>query len=91
MIVAPPVLVPAVQDAEPAVKPFEEVGEWLEPVRAMLTTRFGADKMDAINALLLETGAVIAGGSILRGRRTARRRSGKPDPCHRQRQDPRNV
>ena len=66
MIVAPPVPVPAVQDAEPAVKPFEEVAEWLEPVRTMLAGKFGADKMDRVNALLQETGAIIAGGSILR-------------------------
>ena len=66
MIVAPPVPVPAVQDAEPAVKPFEEVAEWLEPVRTMLAGKLGADKMDRVDALLLETGAIIAGGSILR-------------------------
>ena len=66
MIVAPPVTVPAVQDSQPAVKPFEIVAEWLEPVRTMLAGKFGADKMDRINALLLETGAIIAGGSILR-------------------------
>jgi len=66
MIVAPPVPVPAVQDAQPAVKPFEEVAEWLEPVRTMLAGKLGADKMDRVDALLLETGAIIAGGSILR-------------------------
>ena len=66
MIVAPPVPVPAVQDAQPAVKPFEEIAEWLEPVRTMLAGKFGADKMDRVDALLQETGAIIAGGSILR-------------------------
>ena len=66
MIVAPPVPVLAVQDAEPAVKPFVEIAEWLEPVRTMLAGKFGADKMDRVNALLQETGAIIAGGSILR-------------------------
>jgi hypothetical protein len=66
MIVAPPVPVPAVQDSQPAVKPFEIVAEWLEPVRTMLAGKFGADKMDRVDALLLETGAIIAGGSILR-------------------------
>ena len=66
MIVAPPVPVPAVQDTQPAVKPFEIVAEWLEPVRTMLAGKFGADKMARVDALLLETGAIIAGGSILR-------------------------
>ena len=66
IIVAPPVPVPAVQDAQPAVKPFEIVAEWLEPVRTLLAGKFGADRMDRVDALLQETGAIIAGGSILR-------------------------
>jgi len=66
MIVAPPVPVPAVQDTLPAVASFEEIAEWVEPVRAMLSEKLGAGKMAALDALLQETGAVIAGGSILR-------------------------
>ena len=66
MIVAPPVPVPAVQDTLPAVASFEEIAEWVEPVRAMLSEKLGAGKMAALDALLQETGAIIAGGSVLR-------------------------
>lgn len=64
-VTAPIPPIPPVPDAIPVIKPYVEVPEWLAPIRTALTDRLGAEKLARLDDILQETGAIIAGGSIL--------------------------